>query len=400
MSNWKDLDALLRSFTDRTIPGCACVVMEKGELLYEGYAGYADVEQKIPVTKHSLFRQASTTKLFTYVIGMMLYEQGKFLFTDPLYEYLPEWKNTHKYVRMPDGKIQTVPVEHPITVRDAFTMSCGLPYCMRPIDKALLKSDTNPTLTAMSEAIRPYCENGRIPTIREEVRAVSSVPLMFEPGTHWQYGFGSEIIGALVEEITGKSVRRNMQEKLIEPLELKDTATLLDEEQMGRLVTCYQIMPDGQKNPMPPGMDDTLRNGSVPEYSRANLNCSARDFAVFMGMLANGGIYKGEKLIGRNTIDLMRTNQLGTAQLKDFYDQNGLDILGYGYGMGVRTLMERAPGACNGDLGAFGWSGGFGSWAEASPEKKMGVVYMHNTRGERNEYFHMKVRSVVYGCME
>lgn len=400
MAKWKDLDELLRRFTDGTIPGCACAVMREGELVYEGYAGYADVEKKAPVTERSLFRQASTTKLFTYVIGMMLYEQGKFLFTDPLYEYLPEWRNTCKYARMADGETRIVPVEHPITVRDAFTMSCGLPYCMRPIDRALLEPGSNLTQNAMSEALRPYCENGRIPTIREEVRAASTAPIMFEPGTHWQYGFGSEIVGALVEELTGKSVRQNMLEKLIEPLELKDTATLLDKEQMERLVTCYQITPDHQKAPMPADMDETLKVGSVPEYSRANLNCSARDFAVFMSMLANGGVYKGERLIGKNTIDLMRTNQLGPDQLKDFHEKNGLDILGYGYGMGVRTLMERTSGACNGDLGAFGWSGGFGSWAEASPEKKMGVVYMHNTQGERNEYFHMKVRAVVYGCMD
>lgn len=150
------MDELLKSFTDRTIPGCACAVVRDAELVYEGYAGYADVEKKVPVTEHSLFRQASTTKLFTYVIGMMLHEQGKFLFTDPLYEYLPEWRNTCKYARMGDGETRIVPVEHPITVRDAFTMSCGLPYCMRPIDRTLLEPGTNLTQNTMSEALRPY----------------------------------------------------------------------------------------------------------------------------------------------------------------------------------------------------------------------------------------------------
>jgi len=191
-----------------------------------------------------------------------------------------------------------------------------------------------------------------------------------------------------------------MKERLIDPLGLKDTATFLDDEMMQRLVTCYQITPDKKKIPMPAEMDNILKIGGAPEYSRANLNCSCRDFAVFMSMLANGGEYKGVKLLGRKTIDLMRTNQLGPDQLKDYWETNGVDLLGYGYGMGVRTLMDKAAGANNGSIGAFGWSGGYGSWAEASPEDRLSVVYMHNTQGERNELFHVKVRDVVYGCID
>lgn len=160
---------------------------------------------------------------------------------------------------------------------------------MRPLDHVT----DNPTVNAMSEAVRPYCKDGKIPTLRDEVRAMGSVPIMFEPGTHWLYGLGSEIVGAIVEVITGKSVRQNMKERLIEPLGLKDTATFLDDEMMSRLVTCYFISPDKRKEPMPADMDDILKIGGAPEYSRANLNCSCRDFAVFMSMLANGGQYKG-----------------------------------------------------------------------------------------------------------
>lgn len=116
---------------------------------------------------------------------------------------------------------------------------------MRPLDHVT----DNPTVNAMSEAVRPYCIDGKIPTLRDEVRAMGSVPIMFEPGTHWLYGLGSEIVGAIVEVITGKSVRQNMKERLIEPLGLKDTATFLDDEMLGRLVTCYFITPDKKKDP-------------------------------------------------------------------------------------------------------------------------------------------------------
>ena len=109
----------------------------------------------------------------------------------------------------------------------------------------------------MSEAMKTTLRKRRIPTLREEVKAMSRVPVMFEPGTHWMYGFGSEIIGALVEVITGKSVRQNMREKLIEPLGLKDTETLLDEEMAKKLVANYRCTPDGKFEKLPPEMDAT-----------------------------------------------------------------------------------------------------------------------------------------------
>lgn len=396
MGNFKKLDKLLDSFTQDSIPGCACVVMQNQEIIHECYSGYSDIEKRIKIDNKSIFRQASTTKLFTYVIGMMLFEEGAFRFTDPIYDFLPEWKNTTKYQQIPGRAMEIVPVEHPITVKDAFTMSCGLPYCMRPLNHIT----DNPTINAMSEAVRPYCENGKIPTLRDEVRAMGSVPVMFEPGTHWLYGLGSEIVGAIIEVITGKSLRQNMKERLIDPLGLKNTATFLDDEMMNHLVTCYYITPDKKQEPLPASLDDILKIGGAPEYSRANLNCNCRDFAIFMSMLANNGQYNGERFLGRKTIDLMRTNQLNPVQLQDFWHYNGDDILGYGYGMGVRTLIDNAPGASNGSLGAFGWSGGYGSWAEASPEDRLSIVYMHNTQGEQNELFHIKVRNVVYGCID
>jgi len=396
MASFHHLDTLLEGFTQKSIPGCACIVMKDGEILHESYAGYSDIEKGLKVNEHSMFRQASTTKLFTYAIAMMLFEEGKFLFTDPIYEYLPEWRHTKKFVPKPNGGFDVVPVEHPITVKDAFTMSCGLPYCMGPIPA---RSD-NPTLNLMSDRMEKLCANGRIPELREEVSAMSEVPILFEPGTHWLYGLGSEIVGVLVETLTGKSVRQNMLERLIEPMGLKDTATLLTPEKYSQLVRLYRVTPEGEKIAAPESADANIMVGGAPEYSRANLNTTARDFTAFMYMLANGGVYKGERYLSSHTIDMMRCNQLNAEQMKDYTANNGIDILGYGYGMGVRTLMDKAPGACNGSIGAFGWSGGYGSWAEASPADHMSVVYMHNTAGTRNEWYHMKVRSVVYGALE
>jgi CubicO group peptidase (beta-lactamase class C family) len=366
--------------------------MKDTEPIYEGYFGYADIEEKKPIHEHSIFRQASTTKLFTYAICMMLYESGEFLLSDPLYEYLPEWRNTQKFTTLPNGEVVVVPVEKPVTIMHALTMACGMPYCHNPIPG----TPVNPTLRAMNEVMTELCKDGYIPTLREEVRAMSNVPIMFEPGTHWQYGFGSEIVGALVEEITGKTVRQNMIERIIEPLGLKDTATLLDEEMAKRLV-CNYAVEDGKLTKIPSEQDARILVGSVPEGSRANLNASCKDFAVFMSMLANGGVYKGERFLGRKTIELMSTNYLNEDQLKDYHNTY---LAGYGYGLGFRTLMDKAGGNHNGSIGAFGWTGGTGIWAESDPVENVAIVYMHNTRPNQEEYHHLRVRAVAYGCLD
>jgi len=390
---FKELDRLLTKFTNENIPGCACVIMKDCEPIYEGYYGYADLEEKKPITEHSIFRQASTTKLFTYAIMMQLYERGEFLLSDPLYTILPEWRDTKKFVKLPNGELVVRPVDNPVTIMHALTMACGMPYCHTP------RSDepVNPTLAGMSKVMKELCKDGRIPTLREEVRGMSQVPIMFEPGTHWQYGFGSEIVGALVEEITGKTVRQNMLERIIEPLGLKDTATLLDDAQYERLVRNYAVK-DGKFELIDPAADKTIRVGGVPEGSRANLNASCKDFAKFMAMLANGGVYKGERFLGRKTIDLMRTNYLNEDQLRDFEPRPYLN--GYGYGLGVRCLIDKAEGNHNGSLGAFGWTGGAGTWSEADPTENVSIVYMHNTRPNMELYHHIRVRTAAYGCLE
>ena len=202
MKDFSRMDKLLESFVEKgTNPGCAVAVMQGDEMIYHGEAGYADIASGKKVDVHSMFSQASTTKLFTYAILGMLFEEGRFLFSDPLYYYLPEWKNTQKYIMRANGDIDTAPLDKPITIRDAVAMMCGLPYCMAPVANA-----KTPTLAAMSRQMEELLKKGPS-TIAEEVRVMADVPVMFEPGSHWLYGFGSEITGVLVETFEEKHLR-------------------------------------------------------------------------------------------------------------------------------------------------------------------------------------------------
>jgi CubicO group peptidase (beta-lactamase class C family) len=248
----------------------------------------------------------------------------------------------------------------------------------------------------MSKALLPIMGKCR-PTLREEVRAISQVPVLFEPGTHWLYGFGSEITGAIVEVITGKPLRRVFEERIMQPLGLKDTATYITEQNKKQLVSDYLKNEDGSFTKLSPESDAGNLPEFTPEGARASLMCSSRDFALFMQMMANGGTYKGKQLLGRKTIDLMRTNYLNEAQLKDF---NCTYLAGYGYGLGYRTMMDPAAGNHNGSLGAFGWTGGSGIWVEADPKEGISIAYMHNMRPNEELYHHLRVRTVAYGCLD
>ena len=389
MKDFSKLDKLIQNFADHSVPGCSCSIMQGDRFLYEGTAGYADIASGKPVTVHSMFRQASTTKLFTYAIVGMLFEEGKFLFSDPISDYLPEWNHTKKFVVLPNGNVDTVPVEHPITVRNAVAMMCGLPYCMAPVQNA-----STPTLAAMSRQMEELLKKGT-PTLRDEVRVMAEVPVMFEPGSHWQYGFGSEITGALVETWTGKPLREVMKERIMDPLELEDTDTYMRDSNRDRIVTNYRKEKDGTLVPTADFYDSNIDPAVSPVGARPNLLVSASDFAVFMQMLANGGTYKGRKLLGAGTVEMLHTNPLGEVQLRDFENDY---LAGYGYGLGFRTLMTQKYGH-NGHLGAFGWTGGSGIWVEADPVEHLSIAYMHNMMPNEELYHHHRVRAVSYGCL-
>ena len=390
MANTKHLDKLLNDFIEHGLPGCCLQVCKNGETIYEGYAGYSNIEKKIPVTSTSLFRQASMSKLPLYTTMMMLYERGYFLLSDPISNFFPEWKQSKKFIRHANGYIDAVPTERPVTIADTLSMKCGLPYCNAPG-----KTD-NPTMQAMQEAMKPLWEKGHF-TIREQVTAMAEVPQQFEPGTHWLYGFSSELAAGIIEEVCQKSIDDVFEELLFDPLEMHDTRSHYFGDARERMVTLYGKGPDNSLAPLKFFMDEKHEPGEEHQCGWARLFSTVNDYSKLMQMLACGGMYKGKQIMGRKTIDLMRTNTLTPEMQKDIEDTyNG----GYGYGYGVRTLIAPERGHHNGSLGAFGWTGGFGTWCESDPKEGVSIVYMHNMIPNDELYYHLRVRNAAYGCLE
>lgn len=385
MAAAKDVDNLLQSFIDRGLPGCSLHVLQHGRTLYEGYFGVTDIHTKAPVTKDSLFRQASMSKIPLYTVMMMLYEQGKFLMSDPVGDYLPEWKTSTRYDQKPDGTLIVVPTARPILIRDIMTMKCGLPYCnsSAPTD--------DPVLKGMQECMKPLWEKGYY-TLREHLAAMSKAPLACDPGTRWIYGFSSELAAGVIEAVCDKPVNDVFSELLFEPLGMKNTGAVFFGDTKERLVSLYAKGPDGSLVPGPDFFDKKHLPGRENEAGWGRLFSTGEDYSRLLQMLACGGVYDGIRFMSRKTIDLLRSNTLG-GTFDDTY--NG----GYGYGYGFRTLVSRAEGDNNGSLGAFGWTGGFGSWCEADPEEGLSIVYMHNLMPNDEQYYHPRVRAISYGLL-
>ena len=399
MSDFKHLDALLQKYVDDGLPGCSCIIAKQGRILYENYFGWADVENKKPLTHENVFRQASLTKIAMYTVAMMLYEQGNFLMSDPLYEYFPEWRNSVKLVCRSNGDMDIVPVEHPITVKNIMNMTCGLPYDMIMGDMPV----QHPVSQLMANAMAPLREKGYF-TLREQIKAISQVPLMFEPGSRWLYGFASELTAGLIEAVSGKPAELVIKEMLFEPLGMESSANFTFGDITERLVGNYYLKPGKQLGDpdalmIPPAEHDAKfigPLGTVPGFSRVITNCW--DYTKFMQMLANGGACNGKQIMGRKTIDLMRTNTLTDTMIRE--DLSNSYLAGYGYGYGVRTLIDPYGGQHNGSVGAFGWTGGSGTWAEADPSEGVSIVYMHNLQPNLEEYHHLRMRAAAYGCLE
>ena len=273
MSTFKDLDRLLQGFTDSGLPGCTLHVTQRGKLIYEGCFGWSDIENRVPVTERSVFRMASMSKLPLYTVMMMLYERGKYLMTEPVSRYLPEWTESKKYVRTPTGTLKAVPTDRPMLIEDVLTMKCGLPYCnfRGPTD--------DPTVQSMQECMKPLWEKGCY-TVREHVAAMSKAVLAFEPGTHWLYGFSSEITAALIEVLCDKPIDEVFREMLFDPLGMDDTRSRFFGDIPERMVKLYARDGEGKLSLTTMPFDSKHLPGPEHEEGWARLFSTGRDFST------------------------------------------------------------------------------------------------------------------------
>ncbi|MBO5227715.1 MAG: beta-lactamase family protein [Lachnospiraceae bacterium] len=378
----------LETQKDKGIAGCSCMIFKDDKKVYEHYTGYADLATKKPIDKDTLFRIYSMTKVIVCTAALQLYERGLYNLNDPLGMYMPEFEESRIFKTMPNGLVRVVPAEKQITVKDLFTMRAGLTY----------DDPSSRTGRAIIDMMKRMEEKYpcRTYTTREFAKEFASIPLAFEPGSHWHYSMCHDVLGAFIEVISGKTLGEYLKENIFEPLGMHDTAFHFGEDKLERLATMYTVK-DGKLEPFNHPWDNYGLN-SVYESGGAGLMSTLSDYMKFANTLTRGGTsVDGVRIIGRKTIDLMRTNHLSDEQLKDF---DWFTQLGYGYGLGVRTLIDKAAGGVNSSYGEFGWSGMAGTWMAVDPEERLTAVYMQQRIPNLEDYTVARLRAAIYGCLD
>lgn len=376
----------------RNVPGVDCIVYKEHKEIYRYYMGYSDREAKTPLNGNELYIIFSMTKMLTCTCALQLLEQGKYSLDDPVSKYIKEFEtmkistdelNAENSAKVSNGasfgenvKVNTAGIaKTPITVRHLFTMSAGLDYDLK------------------APHILNAIKNGK-KTTGEIVRAMGDTVLGFEPGTRFRYSLCHDVLGALIEIWSGKKFGDYMQENILEPLGMKDTffGVPKDEERFSRLVKKYRY----EESNIPTLSENICVYNFTDEYESggAGLISCPEDYIIFLDAMANGGVAKnGHRILSNASIELMRTNQLSEKQIEDFSRM----MVGYGYGLGVRTHMNPKISGSKSPIGEFGWDGAAGAFAMVDPENKLSFVYFQEVvnwdPAIRNE-----LRNALYEC--
>ena len=383
------LDLMAR---DRT-PGCTVTVYHNNTKAFEYSAGVSSLETGKKMNGDEYFNIYSCSKIMTVTAAAQLLEQGKYLLNDPLCDYIPEYRDMK--VRQPDGTLADA--KRKITVGDLFSMTAGLDYNLN-----------SPAFKRARELT-----DGRMDT-DVVTRCIADEPLSFEPGSHWQYSLCHDVLAGFVSIVTGMKFRDYVKANILDPLGMTETVYHSTPEILDRMAEQYIFVPDGQAAPadivaaqqLGRACDGIFRNvgkgvshivGAEYDSGGAGITTTVPDYAKFLAALANGGLgLTGERILSPYTVELIKTNRLGEQQLRDF---NWEALAGYGYGLGVRTHIDKARSGSNANLGEFGWGGAAGATAIIDTEAKLALFFAQHTLNPREQWYQPRLRNIVYSCI-
>ena len=383
--NFEYMENFMDSLTEWIIPGNSVVIYKDGKKVFEYSSGYSDLEKKIKKTGEEQLYIYSCSKVATVTAALQLYEQGKFLLSDPLYEYLPEFKKM--YVK--DGD-RIKAAENPITIRDLFTMTAGLSYA---------------TNTPAFEKARKLTD-GKMDT-RTVIKCLAEEPLLFEPGARWNYSLCHDVLAVLAEVVSGMRFSEYMKKYIFEPLDMNNSYyhtpndVIISPQYIYEIQDTKNIVELQQKEHTTGVVKRAYGNelvfGENYDSGGAGIITTVDDYAKFAAALANSGTgLNNNRILSSATVKLMKTNQLNEAQRKTM---NWRRLRGYGYGLGVRTLIDKAESGSNSSIGEIGWGGAAGATIIADTEEKVALFYAHHMLNPQEEYYQPRLRNVLYSCL-
>ncbi len=357
------IDSMLDAAVAREeIGGAVALVLRDDQVVYERAVGWNDREAQRRMTPDALFRIASQSKALTSTAVLMLLEEGRLTLATPVSRYVPSFARTTVATRADTG-VAIVPAKRAITIRDLLTHTAGISY------------GTDASVRARYEAqgLGPAAGWGWYTADKTEpvcttIDQLGTLPFVAQPGEAWVYGYNTDILGCIVERVSGMSLDAFLRNRITQPLGMRDTHFFLPVAQRKRLVTVYandsgrvRRAPDGAR-----GQGHYIDGPRVSFAGGAGLVSTARDYARFLQMIAHGGRWNGQQYLAPHTVALMTTNQVGTL--------HGTTT---GFGLGFETT-ERYGATGSSSVGTFGWGGAYGSNYKVDPAEGLVIVFMIN----------------------
>ena len=354
---------MLQGYVERgELAGSSAVISRKGIIAYREKFGWQDKEVGKPLAFDTIFRIMSMTKPVTAVAAMLLYEQGDFDLNTPISDFLPIFSKMKVFAGYDtNGHVETEDVTVPITFRHLFTHTSGLSYGSLPNDPVdHLYNAAFSQIDRKTETIQSFVEN------------LAQQPLAFHPGTQWRYGFNLDVLGALVEVISGMELANFMHKQIFKPLNMVDTSFTVPQEKRERLAIVYRKHPKRGKL--------VKRMAPVPlpvkMWGGGGLVSTLDDYSHFAEMLANKGSYGGTHLLSPTTIAMFSTNWAPPEALPSFTAADPRINGGYGLSLGTAVLLDPSPTGKFGNVGEFYWGGAFSTYFWIDPKESLYGILM------------------------
>lgn len=383
------LDAMLEEAMQKDhVPGLVAMVVKDGKIVYHSAKGFADVESGKPMELNSIFRIASQTKAITSTAVMILWEEGKIRLDDPISKYIPEFKNPQvlNTFRYEDTTYSTRPSSKEITIRHLLTHTSGLGY-------GVIDGDERMKMIYDKAGVMDLFTTENI-TIGESVKRLAKLPLHHEPGAKFTYSEGLDVLGYLIEIVSGMPFDQFLKTRLFDPLGMNDTRFYLNDAQEPRLVTVH-TRKDNKWVSFPVTFydPDYPKTGAKTFFSGgAGLSSTTGDYAKFLQMYLNGGIYNGKRILSPTTIQTIMTNQVG-----DLLGEGGKD---YGLAFGIVDQKGVQIGGM-GSLGTFDWGGYFNTQYFADPQTGViGLIFKQTSGAGNGDETGWKFRQMVFTLVE
>lgn len=391
---------LLEGYVEKgQIAGFLAAVARKGHIVYSKCLGWADREAGLAIQPETIFRIYSMSKPITAVALMTLYEEGLFRLDDPVSAYIPAFKETPVYAGEGESGLMTVPPERPMTIRHLFTHTSGLVYPAGILDS----EQVHPVERLFAERLKEH-HGGETDwlfddTLAAFVEFLAGIPLAHQPGTVWHYGVSIDVLGRLVEILSGNTFGEFLRERLFEPLGMKDAAFWVPPEKLDRFSVVYGPDESGRLTPLD-GREGGFSRPRAFEMPGGGLVATAGDYLRFAQMMLNGGELNGVRILGRKTVEFMCLDHMPSTAQPFSLDGDGM-WHGYGHALGFAMVKEPALTGLPHSRGTFHWAGAAGTYFWVDPQEELIGLLMPQFMGMgRASYpFQEQFRTLVYQAL-